>query len=331
MQSVRILLVGPSSVGKSTFLNGFCHEDASGSSEFQRTLTVNTDILEYSYKNRNYAIEFVELGSNPEYENVYPFFYRDCDGVIAMFDASSSSSHGSAFVSEVLSKVASALASSTSASRDSRKHLSDFDFESQDQSDGFLPASSLSSEPMHASSSSSHAQTNEMLGSSTRRRVGASALSSKPPSKVPRGIAAPLHEGNDAASHQNRAKKLLLELPVYVIANKADLISSNRSMSKLSLQNATLLPWCNIPVGSDTRFKVEVVIPPIEQSMTQKSTLNQFIQLFNSLCPCATRKRGFRFTIECPVGTASSTSRMFPMTSLNEFIERILDNCYGGA
>jgi hypothetical protein len=332
MQSVRILLLGPSSVGKSTFLHGFCRSNASETKDFHRTLTINTDILEYFYKNRNYAIEFVELGSNPEYENVYPFFYRDCDGVIAMFDASSSSSHGVAFVSEVLSKVASALSSSTSTSRDSRKHMNEFDFESQNQSDGFLPTSSLGGDSMHDSSSAGQSQGLGMRGSSTRRRMGASAssLSSKA-SKPHPSLSPPLHEGTDAPSLQNRAKKLLQELPVYLLANKSDLISISRSSANATFLNAALTPWRSVPVGSDSHLKIEVVIPPIEQPTNDKSTMKEWVQLLQSSCPCVSRKRGFRFTVECPLGTASSTSRIFPMTSLTDFIERVLENCYGNA
>jgi GTPase SAR1 family protein len=91
--SLKILVVGDPSVGKTSLINILCQNEVKKSTSW--TIGCHLDIKLYNYEktNRNYYLEFIETNNRCKHPKSREMFYKDIKGIILVHDLSNNKSY----------------------------------------------------------------------------------------------------------------------------------------------------------------------------------------------------------------------------------------------
>eukprot|EP00164_Ancoracysta_twista_P001138 GFYU01001491.1.p1 GENE.GFYU01001491.1~~GFYU01001491.1.p1 ORF type:complete len:284 (+),score=38.68 GFYU01001491.1:187-1038(+) len=91
VKRVRLLVVGDSAVGKTSLVHYLCTEEPMPASSW--TIGCDLDVKMHSFKDRNYFIEFYDVGGYAGYEITRDIFYNNVHGIILVHDLTNSKSY----------------------------------------------------------------------------------------------------------------------------------------------------------------------------------------------------------------------------------------------
>ena len=115
---IRVLVIGPVFAGKSTLLSSFSRpppDAAVAKRHVLRTVGCYTETTVHTSGNGSqYHVEWLEVGAASQFSEARSVFYRDYDGILAVFDASSERSFANVRV--MLTDVAEAIGDRAEAS-----------------------------------------------------------------------------------------------------------------------------------------------------------------------------------------------------------------------
>lgn len=278
---LRVLVVGQVLSGKTTLLHALCHGDARRARRsISRTVGCHTEASVHTgYDGATYHVEWLEVGAASQHRDSRGVFFRDCDGILAVFDAGSDRSF--AAVVDWLEEAAAHLADSA-ARLAAQRHRGGRD------------------------GSRRHVDGEEEAGPpSTRRRAagGAGALGSgdaRARSDAPRPAgAAParrLSAGSDVLP-QSRVQLMaacLRDTPILLVANKADTVALSARAGAGG--GGGPAGWRHAITSGSSRAKLEVQLrAPDARSVT--------------ICGLSCRRpRTHRVTLDVPVVAAVSAT-----------------------
>jgi len=91
--SLKILVVGDPSVGKTSLINILCQNEVKKSTSW--TIGCHLDIKLYNYEktNRYYYLEFIETNNRSKHPKSREMFYKDIKGIILVHDLSNNKSY----------------------------------------------------------------------------------------------------------------------------------------------------------------------------------------------------------------------------------------------
>jgi len=87
---VKILVVGDSSVGKTSLINLLCYESVLKYP--LKTTGCHIEVKLHTYDKRKFFIEFWDVGGSAKYKNVRSTFYNDINGLLMVHDLSNGKS-----------------------------------------------------------------------------------------------------------------------------------------------------------------------------------------------------------------------------------------------
>ena len=269
-----MLLVGSTLSGKTTFLRALCHGDAPRARRsIYRTVGCHTDVSEHvAHDGAKYHVEWLEVAAASQYRESRGILLRECQGILAVFDAGSERSY--AAVAEWLAEIAAQLAiaagqrEASSTLHGARPWGSGLDHRVAEEEDAGPP--------------------------STRRRLGGDSYSATTATRQAG------HDGASRVSHtaavaQSRVQRMaacLRDLPILLIANKVDtLTTAERSGGSKGVRASG---WRLALSSGASRTKLEVRLQdPDAGSVT--------------MCGITCRRpRTQRVTLDVPVATAVS-------------------------
>lgn len=82
---IKIILVGPSASGKSTFLEQIKYERLY-SQKYLPTIGVNLGVKTVEFNNKNIIIHFWDTAGQERFDSIVSLYYRDVDFVLFLFD-----------------------------------------------------------------------------------------------------------------------------------------------------------------------------------------------------------------------------------------------------
>jgi Rab-like protein 3 len=117
---VRIIVAGDTGVGKTSFLHLLCYGQVLKKSNW--TVGCNLEVYMHTFQNKEYFVEFIDIGGSQRYEHSRYVFYKDIDGVILVHDLANKKSfeHLKSWYKEITAQKNKASKRNRSISRESK-------------------------------------------------------------------------------------------------------------------------------------------------------------------------------------------------------------------
>jgi len=91
--SLKILVVGDPSVGKTSLINILCQNEVKKNTSWTIGCHLDIKLFNYEKTNRNYYLEFIETNNRCKHPKSREMFYKDIKGIILVHDLSNNKSY----------------------------------------------------------------------------------------------------------------------------------------------------------------------------------------------------------------------------------------------
>eukprot|EP01134_Creolimax_fragrantissima_P007084 CFRG7084T1 len=108
---IRLLVVGDSGVGKTSFVHAFCNKEVP--KDPYATVGCNIDVKLHEYNNQTWEVELWDIGGSPSHRGCRSVFYENIHGIILVHDITNRKSYNN--LNKWINEIVSALSSEGSS------------------------------------------------------------------------------------------------------------------------------------------------------------------------------------------------------------------------